>query len=346
MTYYVGVDPASESFMASIFVSPEEGFSGVGLNVGPREFSNDADGFAAFRDWLTDDAELTRAEMLVCVEQTGVYSEELCYDLHRAGFEIVLLDPYAVWKAFKQELKTDETDSRKIGEYGYRYRDRLSRWAPNETIVEQVKTLLTAREQLIKQKTATQNAYQSLKQKAVKTPSATEVLKKTAEHLKGQVKALEEAIERLLEDHPSMAQMVELVGTAPGAGDLLSAHMLVLTDGFTKEPTYRTLASFLGICPNEHQSGTRRRKPTSRGYGPSMMRKLLHLAACSVKEHNDQFAHYFRRKRKEGKPKALVINNIANKLLRIICGMIKNKKPYIPDYQSIHPRLRKAGTRS
>jgi hypothetical protein len=60
----------------------------------------------------------------------------------------------------------------------------------------------------------------------------------------------------------------------------------------------------------------------------------------------DRFAKYFRRKREEGKPKQLVINNIANKLPRILCGMIKNKQPYIENYQSVHPRLRKAGTRS
>jgi len=47
-----------------------------------------------------------------------------------------------------------------------------------------------------------------------------------------------------------------------------------------------------------------------------------------------------------GKPKKLVINNVANKLLRILCGMAKNRQPYIESYQSVHPRLRKAGTRS
>jgi len=88
--------------------------------------------------------------------------------------------------------------------------------------------------------------------------------------------------------------MTDLIETAPGAGDLLPAHMLVLTEGFAKEPQYRKLASYLGICPNEHQSGKSRRKPTSRGYGPSMMRKLLHLAACSVKEHNDRYRQLYR----------------------------------------------------
>jgi hypothetical protein len=44
-------------------------------------------------------------------------------------------------------------------------------------------------------------------------------------------------------------------------------------------------------------------------------------------------------KRAEGKPKMLVLNNIANKLLRVLCEMIKNRQPYIEDHISVHPRL-------
>jgi len=122
MRYYVGIDPASESFVASIFAPPGEKSS----NAGPREFSNDADGFDAFRDWLANREELVGAEILICVEQTGVYCEALCYDLHRAGLDLVLLDPHAVWKAFKDERKTDDLDSQRIGEYGYRYRAAIA----------------------------------------------------------------------------------------------------------------------------------------------------------------------------------------------------------------------------
>jgi len=77
-----------------------------------------------------------------------------------------------------------------------------------------------------------------------------------------------------------------------------------------------------------------------------MVRKLLHLAARSVRTHEERFKKYFHRKRAEGKPKMLVLNNIANKLLRMLCGMIKNKQPYIEDYQSVHPGLLRTGTRS
>ena len=142
-----------------------------------------------------------------------------------------------------------------------------------------------------------------------------------------------------------MAQMVGLLTSAPG-GELLAAHLLVLSEGFTKEVRYRSLAAYLGLCPNERRSGKSRKRPRSRGYGPSMVRELLHLAARSVRTHDEGFRRYFHRKCGEGKAKRLVLNNIANKLLRILCGMMRDKQPYIERYQSVHPRLLQVGTRS
>ena len=70
-----------------------------------------------------------------------------------------------------------------------------------------------------------------------------------------------------------------------------------------------------------------------------MLRKLLHLAARSVCEHKPHYRQYYQRKQAEGKSKKLVLNNVSNKLLRMLCSMIKNKRPYIEGYQSIRPSL-------
>lgn len=69
MRYYVGIDPASESFVVSIFVPPGEELS----DVGPREFSNDAEGFELFRAWLTDKDELADALIAATAEFHGAW---------------------------------------------------------------------------------------------------------------------------------------------------------------------------------------------------------------------------------------------------------------------------------
>lgn len=331
---YVGIDPASERFTASLLYTPGRG------QTAPSPFANTSEGCTALEQWLRAEA-VPLEQVIFCIENTGVYSEALCYQLHERGHRLSLLDPRTVWKAFGDgQPKNDPLDSQKIAEYGFRYADKLQIWQPNRAIVEQIRVLLRTREQLVQQKTATQNTRSTLARKVIQTPAANRALDATLAHLRAQVAALEEELKRLIKSHPTLMQGVSLLLSAPGVGWLLSAHFVVLTRGFTEIPQYRTLAQYLGISPNEHTSGTSVRKTSrSRRYGPSTARKLLHLAARSLRTHDRQARRYFLEKTAEGKPKRLVLNNIANKLLKRLCAMLRDGTPYIDGHKTINPRL-------
>ena len=58
----------------------------------------------------------------------------------------------------------------------------------------------------------------------------------------------------------------------------------------------------------------------------------------SLRTHNRSSKEYFLRKTQSGKPKRLVLNNIQNKLLRVICGVLNSGKPYINGYVSLRPQ--------
>lgn len=330
---YVGIDPAAESFTAALHAPPPE------AAVAARSFPNTPAGIDTFMQWLRSQG-LQSDRVQVCVENTGVYAELLCYQLHASGYRLSLLDPRKVWKAFGDgQPKSDPLDSRKIAEYAFRYADQLRLWQPQELLVEQLRVILSTREQLVQQKTATQNTRSTLARKVIQTPAANRALEATLALLKEQIAALEEELKRLIRSHPTLLQGATLLMSAPGVSWLLSAHFLVLTRGFTEIPRYRTLAQYLGLSPNEHTSGTSvRKRPRSRRYGPSTARKLLHLAARSLRTHDREARHYFLRKTAEGKPKSLVLNNIANQLLKRLCAMLRSRTPYIAGYRSLDPR--------
>ena len=327
---FIGIDPASETFTAACY--PE------GL---PKTFDNSAEGIQAVLAWLESQG-LSPQTSRLCIENTGVYCERLCYGLHDKGWSLSLIEPVKVWRAFQESRpKTDEIDSLKIAEYGARYSDKLTLWQPHAAIVEQIKVLLSTREQLVEQKTALSNSRKALARKVVQTPAANTTLDTTVGYLKEQIKALETEIRRLIKAYPTMAQMVSIITTAPGIGLLAAAHLLVLTEGFRQPVRYTRLSNYLGLAPHAYESGTSVfRKARTRGYGPSMLRKLLHLAARSVCQHKPSYRQYYQRKQAQGKSKKLVLNNVSNKLLRMLCSMIKNKRPYIEGYQSIRPDLR------
>lgn len=331
---YVGIDPAAESFTASVYATPKQ------RKMAPGPFSNTRQGILALDEWLKTQG-LSSEQAMICVENTGVYSEVLCYQLYEFGYRLTLLDPRKVWKAFPDgQPKSDPLDSLKIAEYGARYADQLQLWQPQTVLVEQIRVILSTREQLVQQKTATQNTHSTLARKVIQTPAANRALEATRDHLKAQIKALEEELKRLIRSHPMLLQGATLLMSAPGVGWLLSAHFLVITNGFQEVPCYRTLAQYLGISPNEHTSGTSVRKRTrSRRYGPSTVRKLLHLAARSLRTHDPRAQSYFLQKTAQGKPNRLVLNNIANQLLKRLCAMLRHGSTYIEGHRSVNPRL-------
>ena len=69
------------------------------------------------------------------------------------------------------------------------------------------------------------------------------------------------------------------------------------------------------------------------------MRKLLHLAARSLVTHDRNFRKYYLRKLEEGKPKKVVLNNVANKLLKVLCAIIRDQTAYNGNYKSINPMM-------
>ncbi len=180
----------------------------------------------------------------------------------------------------------------------------------------------------------------SLRRKVVQTPGANAALESVADHLRTQVRAIEDELRRLIGAHPTLARGVSLLVGVPGVGLLLAAQMAVLTCGFTEVPRARTLARRLGIAPEPYQSGRSVWRPArSRGYGPPVVRKLLHLAARSLRTHDGWSRRYFEEKVSAGKARRLVLNNLSNRLVRVMCAVLRSGQPYRPDYVSLAPQL-------
>ena len=330
--YFVGLYIASETFTAAAGVEPWQ------LRVKPQQFENELDSFPKFLVWLQEHG-LEREKTVLCMEATGVYGEALAYFLHANGYHLAVEPPLKVKRAFKPHgPKTDPVDSKQIAEYACRHWDELRLWQPNQEILEQIKVLLNTREQFVVQSTAHQNALRALKRKVVRTPLAEQVHIEALNQIKQHLHTIETEVQRLIDQDPTFGQMVGLLVTIPGVGLLLAAHFLVTFQTSPERPTYKQLASHLGICPHERTSGSSMYPhAASRRFGPSAMRRLLYLASMSLRTHQPDFKRYFERKVAQGKPKQLVLNNIANKLLKIMCAVLTNQTPYIPNYRSVNP---------
>jgi transposase len=330
--YYVGIDIAAVNFVASIYQSPKQPV------ITKEGFENTFDGFNQFLSWL-ETQKVKPTNSVTCMEATGVYGEGLAHYLVTQGFKVSVEPPLKVKRAFDPVgHKTDPVDSRQIAEYAYRYSDELRFWQPKDEIIEKIRHLLTAREQFTKQSVALQNAMSAYKKHVVQVNLITNAHTHILKELKKQIAEIDKELEQLIRKNPGISNMKNQLMSLPGFGLLLSSTLIAMTSAFREITSYKTLAAFIGICPYQHQSGSSvYRTPHIRHFGPAYARKLLMLAARSVVTHNADFKKYYLRKLAEGKAKKLVLNNVANKLIKIACAMIKSNLRYISTYRSVNP---------
>lgn len=331
--YSVGIDIASDTFAACILQGVEHTIAD------PTTFDNTTAGYDEFAAWLSKH-EVSQAAAVVCMEATGVYGEGLAYHLAAGQWWLAVAPPLDVRRAFPAVgHKTDPVNSRQIAEYAARFHDKLHRFVPQADILEQIKVLLQLREQYVRQKTAHLNARGALKRKVVRTPLAERLLQQSIDQLKAHIKTIEKEIQQLFNQDPDLRSQITLLLTIPGVGLLLASHIVLLT-AYMRDPLNpRAVAAHVGICPYQHTSGTSvYRKPRSRRMGPSAVRKLLHLAVRSRRAHHQPSCQYFERKQAAGKPTQVIFNNLANRLIRVMCAVLRTRQPYLKDYVPIPPK--------
>ena len=328
--HYVGIDIGSKEHTAAI----------VTTTSAPRPlitFSNDEDGFTKFLDWLAENG-VQPTESVVCLEATGVYGEALTYFLAARQWRLAVEAPQHVKRGMGKPNKNDAVDAKQIAEYALRYFDQLTLWQAPSAILERIETILTTRQHCMTEKTRLVNMLHAFGRKTVQTPVAEQILRQQKELVEKHIKELDTALKKEIRSDPTFKEKVRLAETVPGIGPLIAAGMLVLSKGCTEHLNHKRLASYLGICPHEHTSGTSvRRKARSRRSGPGLMRGWLHNAVMCLISHEERYITYFRERKAKKQLGIVIMNNIANKLLKVLCAVINSGKPYQNNHVSTKP---------
>jgi len=334
--FFIGLDIACDDFVATIYQDPST------PTITKEGFLNNFDGYSLFTSWLKD-YNIDQSNCIICMEATGVYSESIAYYLATHKYKVSVEPPLKVKRAFDPiGHKTDPVDSIQIAEYAYRYIDELKFWSPKEELIEKIKHLLTAREQFTKQSVSIQNAMKAYEKHVIQVPLIVNAHRDSLKEIKKHISNIDKELNRIIKQNPKIHNINNTLKSIPGFGLLLASNLIAITEAFDTGTNYKTIAAYIGICPYKHQSGKSvYRQAHMRTFGPTITRKLLTLAARSVVTHNNSFKQYYHRKLAEGKDKKLVLNNVANKLIKIACALVKNNLNYSNTYKSINPMLLK-----
>ncbi|WP_345245564.1 transposase, partial [Nibrella saemangeumensis] len=236
-----------------------------------------------------------------------------------------------------QRGKTDTIDAQRIAEYAFRFRDRMRLWQPPRPVLQQLAFLSATRQRLIQ--VYNQLANPLAEQQSFINPTLQKQLQKSCKAslvaLEKDRKAIDQAIEKLIEEDDYLPQLFELITSVPGIGVATATEVVVATNELKTITDPKKMACHAGVAPFEYRSGVSiRSRPGVSQHARKRLKSLFHLGAISAVRVKGELRDYYLRKVGEGKSKMSVINAIRNKLIHRIYAVVKRGKKYDKFYAS------------
>ena len=139
---------------------------------------------------------------------------------------------------------------------------------------------------------------------------------------------LDKELQNSLED-TDINDDIEILQSIPGIGTVTSKNFMIEVSSVDKFKSVKQLCAFIGIDPSIRQSGTSinyRGKISKRGN--ANLRRTIWQMAIGVIRSCEKFNAYFTKKREEGKKFKQAVIATANKLLKTIFVLLKNKTKF------------------
>jgi len=321
-TRVLGIDVSSDTFHVAL--QGENGWM-------DNSFANSRAGCAQLGRWLKRNG---ADQVLACVEASGNYWVDVATWLYEHGHQVHRANPLSIRRFIESDLertKTDKQDARHIGAYIV---SRMALpgavirlWEPPCAVQYELRALSRRLEELIASRTAIVNRS--------KDPQVTAFVargyKRDLTHLDRERERVEAEIDRLIAKDDGLRESRELMETITGIGAATSRLVLAELGDCQQFDCSSQLVAFVGLCPQERQSGTsvRGSNATTR-YGHRRIRQALYFPALTALRHDPGCKALRERHAAKDKPPMKTVVAVMHRLLRIIYGVLKNRTPYDP----------------
>ena len=305
--------------------------------LGYSKFENRPSGFRSMTAWVRKVIK-SRGQMdeaLFCMETTGSYDLPLCHWLHKNGLNVWRESALQIHcsKGF-QRGKSDKEDSEIIAQYAARHQNRYTAFVPDAEAIADLKELICYRDSLVKRrkecKVRLANKKETLVNKNSKAWKCIERLSKAEiKRLDKVIGECDEEIRNLMKEDEQMEKNYQHLTSIVGIGLINSAALIAYTGNFKKITTPNKMSCYCGCFTFYEDSGTSvHRKSPYRNACCKMLKGYLRMAAKSAMLANTELKKYSERLREKGKPYAVILNNVANKLLHIMFSLVKHDYDY------------------
>lgn len=265
----------------------------------------------------------------ICMENTGKYGWLLINILSNYDCFLYVVNPIHLKKSLGLiRGKNDKIDAFRIANFIKKNHQEIPVYSPKSNDIKDIQVLISERQYKVKQRKGLLikiKDYQLVENHELKD-YLTQNNQEQVLHLTKQIKEIEKYIDRLIKKNQTLHTIYKQITSVPGVGKVLAWYLLVKTNAFIDIKDPRKLACFSGVAPFENRSGTSIfGKQRVSLYADKKLKTLLHMASISaIKKQNDIQAYYLR-KIEQGKNKMCVLNAVRNKIIHIVCALVKNQ---------------------
>ena len=297
-----------------------------------HQFTNDSKGFNQLISWLKKQ-KVTLDETLFCFEHTGWYCLLLSYFLYENQYTYCCVNAIEIKRSMGlRRGKSDKADAWEIANYAWLRREVLVPSTPPAKKLIELQRMMSLREQLVKQLTASKNLYKGMQELVIDELNDVSmvIIKDNMTQLNNQITATEKAINELIKQDETMITNYKLSKTVKGVGMVLAVQMLLHTHNYTRFENSRQFASYCGLVPYPYQSGTSiHGRNKIHPISDRKMKSLLSMSAISAIQHDSELKLYYQKRVEEGKPKMVVLNIIRNKIVSRVFATVNRGTPYV-----------------
>jgi transposase len=285
-----------------------------------KKFDNNAQGFAAFLDWLNSFGD---PKPWVCMEATGAYSIPLAEFLAERGYRVSVVNPAKIHAFAKSELsraKTDKADAKLIARYGLRMQPDL--WTPPPRAIRELQALLRRVEHLLEMQQMERNRLDTA------DPAIVASLQTVLDTLKKELDATRQRIQRLIDDDPDLGKRRDLLESIPGIGPAASAYLLTALSAHYGFSNAKQAVAYAGLAPAIQESGTWVGKTRISKTGHPALRKALYMPALVAWQHNPVIRAFCQRLKANGKNGKAIACAAMRKLIHIAFAILQSGQPF------------------
>lgn len=283
-----------------------------------QRFDNDKAGHSAFIGWLGLPG--TR----IVYEPTGPYHRAFERRLSDAGFALVKVNPRQARRfaeATGKLAKTDRMDAAMLARMGALL--EMEARPVRSLLLNDLKDLHTAREALVKNRTAARNRAKTLNLPILKRHNGERL-----RQIERQIAAIEKEIMALIKADPDLARRFAILVSIPGIS-VITAFALIIDMPELGSLENRQAASLAGLAPVARQSGNWTGRAFIRG-GRANVRQALYMPALVAMRFNPDIRAKYEQLVAAGKPAKKAITAIMRKLLILANALLRDSREWTP----------------